>query len=220
MKKPLGLFLLFSLITLLVSGPCSHPRPSDQARILYEEGQGLLSKGRPDAALKRFEASLALSREQDDARGTAHNLNEIGIIHTQKRSFAEARTCFQEAETLYRRLDMAGEISKTLNNRAITFILEKRYGEAASVYHDLLEWDERSGNRLGLAITHTNLGHLYETFLNQPAEAIAAYEKACGLLNELGDRARAGEVRARMERLQTPGGHPPSPHSLEEAPAQ
>lgn len=194
---------LLCLLVLIMA--CAHTsRHTTPAQTLYHEGQALLSEGRPEAARAKFTASLALSGKQNDTKGTAHNLNEIGILHTQAKKFEEARACFQEAEALYRQLSMDAEVSKCLNNRALTFVLEKDYTQALATYEELIAWDETTGNRLGRAITYTNLGTVHETRLNAPEAALEAYEQAFDLLNVLGDATRSEAVRERLERLQNP----------------
>jgi tetratricopeptide (TPR) repeat protein len=199
MRKPLVLVLA----VLPLAMACAHPsRQPTRAQTLYHEGQAFLSQGQPHEARARFSESLALCREQNDPRGIAHNLNEIGILYTQQRRCKEARACFREAEALYRRLGMDAEVSKCLNNRALTFFLEKSYDRAVEAYEGLLAWDESTGNHLGRAITYTNLGALYETRLDDPTGALEAYEKALTLLNALGDASRGETVKERLKRLQ------------------
>ena len=206
MKKHSTIFPLCPIIALLFLVSCTHTaKPPTRAQALYLEGQTLLSEGRPEEALARFSRSLALSREQNDPRGIAHNLNEIGILHTQRQAFDKARTCFLEAEAMYRDLGMEAEVSKSLNNRAMSHVLERDHSSAVDVYEELLEWDEATGNRLGRAITLTNLGQLYEVHLEEPDKALAAYEQALTLLTELGDEGRAATVRDRVERLSSEG---------------
>ncbi len=198
--------LLVFLLALPLAAACAHtPHESSPARTLYQEGQSLLTQGRPVEALDRFRASLDLSREIGDRQGVAHNLNEIGILHTQRRELDAARDCFVEAELIYRGLDMSPEVSKSLNNRAMTYVLDRDFDAALGVYEELLEWDAATGNDLGRAITCTNLGHLYEVHLQQTGKALAAYERALALLTELGDEGRSAALRERVDRLSREG---------------
>ena len=205
MTRTSTLLLVFTFFSF-VTAACTHtpPKPSP-AQALYQEGQALLSQGKPKAARERFRASLARSRETGDRKGVAHNLNEIGILHTQRQAFDKARACFLEAEAIYRDLGMEAEVSKSLNNRAMSHVLERDFPAAVDLYEELLAWDEATGNRLGRAITLTNLGQLYEVHLEAPDKALAAYQRALALLTELGDEGRAATLRDRVERLSSKG---------------
>jgi tetratricopeptide (TPR) repeat protein len=206
MKKQPPIFSLCQIVALLFLASCAHaPEQTTRAQGLYHEGQAFLSEGRLEEAFTRFSESLALSREEHDPKGVAHNLNEIGILQTQRREFDAARACFLEAQAIYRDLDMAPEVSKSLNNLALTHVLDKAYAEAAAVYEKLLAWDVSTGNSLGEAITLTNLGHLYEVHLQQPGKALAAYERALILLTELGEEKRSALLQERVQRFSSEG---------------
>ena len=151
--------------------------------------------------MARFTESLALCRASNDREGKAHNLNEIGILLTQQGRTARARASFREALHIYRSLGKAAGVSKTLNNLAATHVLDKDRTGAVRVYRELLAWDEETGNRLGAAVTHVNLGAMYEMEPCRCDLAALEYGKGLDLLSALGDRRRAADVRRRLERL-------------------
>jgi len=95
----------------------------------------------------KFEKSLSLAREAGFKAGMAHNLNEMAIIHTARGEYAEARELLAEAVEIYKEFNMEPEVSKSLNNVAVTYVKERDFKEAVSRYEELLTWDGKTDNR-------------------------------------------------------------------------
>ena len=131
---------------------------------------------------------MVLAEKTGFEAGVAHNLNELAIIHTNRGEFDAARGELNRALGIYQSLDMKPEVSKTLNNIVQTYIREGRFQAAMEHYQRLLEWDEKSGNRLGVAISLYNMALIYDRHLGDPRRAREAYQRAMAIFNEPGNR--------------------------------
>jgi len=117
----------------------------------------------------------------------AHNLNELAIIHTGKGDTEKAREFLMEALDIYKELNMKPEVSKTLNNIALTYVKDKKFQEAIKWFNELIEWDKKSGNQLGVGITFYNMALIYHKHLGMKKEAKDSLMKALRIFKETGN---------------------------------
>ncbi|MBW1862284.1 MAG: tetratricopeptide repeat protein [Deltaproteobacteria bacterium] len=195
------LFIPFAVLLFFLSSCSFQTIQKREAEILYEKGQTLLSRGHFDEAFEEFEKSLLLSKKAKFMAGVAHNLNEMGIIHTKRGEYIMARKEFNEAMEIYKNLNMEPETSKSLNNIASTYVLYKDFEGAIKRFEELIKWDEKSGNSLGVAITLNNMGLLYEHHLGKNEEAKRRYLQALTIFRELGNKKQIQSVEKSIERL-------------------
>ncbi len=195
--------LFFFIFLLSISLTFCSPRPYQirRAEILYRQGQSLSSKGEYDQALKKFQRSIELAKRAKFKQGIAHNLNEIAIILTARRQYSEARNKLVEALAIYKELKMNPEVSKALNNIALTYLEQHNFSKAIEEYNKLIQWDTKTGNELGVAITLNNLGHVYERYLNLPLEAKEKYIKALKIFEKLGNEKYATAMKRKILRI-------------------
>jgi tetratricopeptide (TPR) repeat protein len=159
-----------------------------RAEALYKRGQVLEAGGRLEEALSKFNDSMALAEKAGFRPGVANNLNEIAIIYTSGGEYEKARALLVKALHIYREMKWNTEVSKTLNNIALTYLKELRFDEAIKAYGDLLAWDHQTGNRLGRLITLNNMGFIYDHYLGDAEKARKSYEGALRIARELGER--------------------------------
>jgi tetratricopeptide (TPR) repeat protein len=184
-SNPYGISLIFFFWILAISCT-SRPFQQQQAQRLYFQGQSLLSQGKTDEAYEKFDQSYQLSEKSDDPTGMAHNLNEKAIIYTARGQYENARKALTQSIEIYKALGMNPEVSKALNNLALTYLREKRFQDSVDRYAVLLEWDRESGNRLGEGIVLNQMGWIYASFLKKPKKAYALYADARDIFKELG----------------------------------
>lgn len=170
-----------------------------QAERFYYEGQFLLSKGKGDVAVRKFEKSMKLAREAGFQAGVANNLNELAIYYTARGEMEKARGYLQESYAIYKEEGLAPEVSKSLNNIASTYMREGRILKAIEQYEKLLEWDRQSGNRLGEGITLYNMGLLYQGYMKQPDKAISHYRQALEIFQALGKEEYIRKLEEKLE---------------------
>jgi tetratricopeptide (TPR) repeat protein len=171
------------------------------AERLYQEGQLLVTRGKNEAAVEKFKKSLALCREINFSAGVAHNLNELAIYYTVQKEYEQARALLDEAISIYRGLEMAAEVSKAMNNMALTYMREGRIQKALERYTELLEWDHQTNNRLGEAITLYNTGSIYEKYLADYKEAQRKYTAALQYFQQLQNEEYARTVEESLARV-------------------
>ena len=193
--------LLFFFVWILILSCTSKPFLQRQAERFYYQGQTLLSQGKTDEAYEKFDQSYELSEKAGDQTGMAHNLNEKAIIYTAKGQYDNARETLQEGIDIYKALGMNPEVSKALNNLALTYLREKRFQEAIQQYEVLLEWDRETGNRLGEAIVLNQMGWIYASFLKDPKKAYALYADARDIFKELGKSEHIHVVEKNIDTL-------------------
>jgi tetratricopeptide (TPR) repeat protein len=192
---------LLSLVGILMLSCTSNAFLRRQAEQFYYRGQALLSQGKLEEAFKNFDQSFTLSERAGDRAGMAHNLNEKAIIYASKSRYGKARQSLGQAIDIYKTLGMNPEVSKALNNMALSYLRERRIKAALDQYGVLLEWDRGTGNRLGEAIVLNQMGWLYAGFLNNPKKAYAMYADARDIFTELGKIEHLKVVEANIATL-------------------
>jgi tetratricopeptide (TPR) repeat protein len=167
-----------------------------RAERLYRQGQFYLAKGDYEKAVKKFGESKSLSEMVGFKAGIANNLNEMGVILTHKREFAQARDLFSQTLTMYKDLEMASEVSKTLNNIALTYEGERNFRKAIQAYEELYEWDNATDNYIGMGLTLSHIGYIYkrhlkdeETAFDTFRESLPHFEKAVDAYWKAGSRS-------------------------------
>ena len=149
----------------------------------------------------KFEESLSLAKKAGSLPGVAHNLNEMAIIYTSRGKYSKGRELLQESLIIYRKATMKPEISKVLNNIAITYIKEHSFTKALDQYTELLQWDRKTENYLGVGITFYNMGLLYEHHIKNIEEAKKNYQHALTTFRKIGNEKYIQLVDKKMSLL-------------------
>lgn len=187
------------------------------AQKLYREGQLAVQRGNLAEAMEKFQAARATAEKEGSREGLASSLHAIALIHAQEGRLRQALEPMNRVLALDRRA--LGEAKRGGAAEATLHALEakvaadlydlarihRKMGDANSTLRRLLEAlgiDERLGREQGAAITHNNIGRLLLA-LDRPDEAQAHYKAALAAFEKLEDEARAKEVRANLEFLET-----------------
>jgi tetratricopeptide (TPR) repeat protein len=194
LKVLLSLFMM----TLLINSCMPRFIQIRRAELLYKKGQTLLSKGKEEEAMLKFEKSLALSKKAGFKAGVAHNSNEMAIIYTARGAYGKARKLLTEAVDIYKEAHMEPEVSKALNNIALTYVRARDFKEAIHQYEALLMWDREKGNHLGEGITLYNMGLIYTQYLGEREEARRRYAEALKIFKKLGNEKYIKVVEKQM----------------------
>ncbi len=184
--RPLISLLVLALLMLPSCSPRSYQLR--RAETLYKRGQAMQAEGRSDEALSKFNDSMALSERAGFRPGVANNLNEIAIIYTSRGEYEKARELLVKAFHIYREMYWKTEVSKSLNNIALTFLKELKFNEAIEAYGDLLAWDHETGNQLGEVIALNNMGFICDRYLSYTEKARKSYEEGLRIARQLGNR--------------------------------
>ena len=195
-KYKIVLFLLLSIFLI----PCCSVRSVQikRAEQRYEKGQYLVSKGEIDKAIVNFNKSISMARGAGYMAGVAHNLNELAIIHTNRREYEKAREMLCEMIRIYKDLNIKPEVSKSLSNMAVTYVREKKFQEAFKWFDELLEWDKETGNELGMGITLYNMALIYHQHLGIDEKATECLDKAMKIFKETGNEKYIRMIQKNM----------------------
>lgn len=202
MKKNISWTVLILFCLLLVVTACATTNgKAKEAEGLYLQGQKLRTVGEYAAALEKFRASYAQAKEAGYAAGMAHNLIEMAMVHSALNEESQARQLLTEAFAIYVQEGMTVEVSRALNNMALTYIREGNYHGAVKQYQELVVWDRRTDNLQGVAITMQNMGRIYEQYLDQPQMARRSYLEALTILRQLGQEDDIQTLEQRLKHL-------------------
>jgi len=166
------------------------PRPSapaDEKRVLAEstsaEAKRLLLRATAEsraAAIRRYEAALALWRGLGDRAEEAQTLTSLGYLYRETRELPKAMECLQQALAIRRSLgDVAGE-AQTLHNLAVAQVSP---AEKRKYYELALERRRAAADRRGEAQTLAGLCALTLS----AAKGIECFDQALGLARGAGD---------------------------------
>jgi tetratricopeptide (TPR) repeat protein len=186
------------VVPLLISACVPRFIQIRRAELLYKEGQALLAQGKGEEAMVQFAKSLALARNTGFKAGVAHNFNEMAIIYTARGAYGKARAMLAEAVDIYKEAQMEPEVSKALNNIALTYVREQDFKEAIHRYEALLIWDRKIENFLGEGITLYNMGLIHEYYLGEREEARERYAEALKIFKKLGNEQYISAVEKQM----------------------
>ena len=197
--KNCKLVILLSVAIFLMTSCAPRFMQIRRAELLYKKGQVYLCEGKQAKAIAKFEESLFLAMKAGFKAGVAHNLNEIAIIHTSSGEYVKARDALARAIEIYGAANMKPEVSKSLNNIAITYVREQDFKEALNRYEELLKWDRKTNNDLGMAITLNNMGMIYEHQLGKRKEAQKRYSEALKIFKQLENERYIKAVEKNMQ---------------------
>jgi predicted ATPase/tRNA A-37 threonylcarbamoyl transferase component Bud32 len=119
-----------------------------RARALFAAG---VLAGEPAAARLFFEEGLRISRELDDRRGIAVDLNALAVRAQEEGDFARSRALLEESLALWRELGDSVAVVRGLSNLANVARLERRFDEALALFHECLSISSQLGDRAGVA---------------------------------------------------------------------
>jgi pentatricopeptide repeat protein len=95
---------------------------------------------------------------------------------------------------------MKPEVSKSLNNMAVTYVREKRFQEAFKWFDELIKWDNKTGNELGVAITLYNMALIYHQHLGMDEKAEECLGKAMKIFKETGNEDYIQRIQKNMRK--------------------
>lgn len=151
---------------------CTRRRDAEAAIPLYEEAVGLAA------------ASGDLQRE-----GSLHN--QLGIVHWERGSYAEALRQYEMALRIFRELGDRVHEGLILNSLGATLFRLLRYEEARTVLEQGLSLNRQTGERLLEAHSLAALGDVYRGMGRLDA-ALEQYTSALELRSAMGDATGEG----------------------------
>jgi len=144
-----------------------------QAQLDLEEGLRFLKEEEIAQAANAFHNALHGFEEEKNDKGIANASDRLGDICTERGDFAQAMNHFQRAFAIA--AAPGDELSMTYMKRKLarTHRSLKQYGEAMTIYADLLD--------------------AYRDF-NNPGGAVQVFEEMAEMYLTMGDRAKAADA--------------------------
>ncbi len=144
-------------LAALLSGGGEVPGPV-RARALNVAGNLARVEGDYDAAVSRYEESLAIRRGLGDTQGIAVSLNNLGVAAKDRGDYPAARSYLDESLGLKRRVGERRSIAVTLNNLGLTANGQGDHAAARAFLEEALETFRDLGDKWGIALALNNLG--------------------------------------------------------------
>jgi predicted ATPase len=139
------------------------------------------------AARMLHEQSLEISRELQDARGTAVSLNAIAVCAQKQGKLEESRSFFEKSLALWKDLGDPVAIARALSNLASVARQQGRLAEARSLFEECLSLSQQLGDRTGAAWALDQQGDVAREQGDVEA-ARRIYEESLSMFREAADR--------------------------------
>ena len=159
------------------------------ASALQTIGHGYFFLSNMSAAEGLFNRALAIRKKAfgENHRAVANNLNDLALVYSSQRKFAEAEKCFKESLAIEEQLGGdKREMATTLNNLARLYWSQGRYGEAESMIKQVLEIDEeaKGPNHPNVATSLSVLAAIYRS-QRKYAEATRTHERELAIMEQV-----------------------------------
>jgi predicted ATPase/RsiW-degrading membrane proteinase PrsW (M82 family) len=180
--------------------------PDVQAKALFADGYAALDPGQYARARQRFEESLAIYRELDDARGAAMCLAQLGWVLATQQEYERAAALSEESVELARRVGDPQIESVAVSGQASGVRQARDYDRARDLHERSLALRRQLGDHRNIANALLNLGRI-EILRGEHERAHALLEEGVAIAREVGDAwsisvgiARLGQLALRKGR--------------------
>jgi tetratricopeptide (TPR) repeat protein len=129
-------------------------------------------------------AALTVARRLGDEEAEACALGDLAGLHFLTGRHSEALALNDRALAVWRRLGRDSWTRRCLNNRGLLLEGLGRYAEAGEALRQSLAYARRLNDPFGEAVTHSNLGNLYEH--TDPRAAIEQHRRSLAIGEETG----------------------------------
>jgi tetratricopeptide (TPR) repeat protein len=185
-----------------------------QARAL--ENLGLIElddRGNAPGARARFEAALALYREEDDEQGIGTVLGNLGDTALAEEHFSEAAALYDDALGHAQKLGNIRDVAATLTSLGMLAFFQGDHGTAIRRYEESLPLWRQLNDVPGTALTLGNLGEALD-HAGDLTRAMALYSECLALSRDLGDRQGVAFAQSHLARIARQDGDPQRAASL------
>ena len=162
--------------------------PALRPRALHAALAMAYMQGDYEAVARYSVELLGLSREVEDALCTAYGWCGLGLVAMDRRDFAEATSCFEEALVLLRRAGEEGVVPVVRIWLGTVALIQGDQDRAVPMFEEGLAQARKRGDRLG---TYNALYNLAQVALARGDHdlAIRMLEEGVTLSEEIGDQA-------------------------------
>jgi tetratricopeptide (TPR) repeat protein len=200
-------FVLLPLVCMVVfscSGLPGKPSPGEQkqenlrqAQKIFLIGKELMDEGKIEEAKKRFEQAFIASEKEGYVQGQLLSLESLAFLDINSGNVEEGLKKLIKALALIDNADNKMQIASLLNLKGTAHASLEQYDKALATYYESLRFDVLSGNIIGTAVTHNNIGKIH--FKSDDMDkAMEHYVKALDVFIRLNDLNRADVVVKNM----------------------
>ena len=207
MHKSSARYTILALICALsisCSGLPGKPTPGEQkqenlrhAQKIFLIGKELMEIGKTEEAKMRFEQAFIASEKEGYVQGQLLSLESLAFLEINSGNVKEGLKIISKAINLIDNADNKIQIASLLNLKGTAHATLEQYDKALDAYYESLRFDVLSGNILGTAVTHNNLGKIHFKSGNMDL-AMEHYVKALDVFVRLNDLSRADVVVKNM----------------------
>ncbi|MGW0419450.1 BTAD domain-containing putative transcriptional regulator [Streptomyces sp. NPDC003015] len=129
-------------------------------------------------------AALTVARRLGDEEAEACALGDLAGLHFLTGRHSEALVLNDQALAIWRRLGRDSWTRRCLNNRGLLLEGLGRYAESGEALRQSLTYSRQLNDPFGEAVTHSNLGNLYEH--TDPRAAIEQHRRSLAIGEEAG----------------------------------
>ena len=160
----------------------------DRASAAANAGGAYIRLARHAEALALLERALALHEEAGNETGISTTLNNIGILHRERKDLTRASETFERALRIAQKREDDKLIAHALTNLAAVAMAAKDYERALEITLEAQELKTRLGDRAGVGGAHVQRAEI----ALRAGDAAKAHEhvgKAIAIAEETGDKA-------------------------------
>ncbi len=139
--------------------------------------------GNYDSALHYYQASLAISKKENNKKQIANTLNNIGLVEWNKGEYGHALNNYLSSLKLFEEINSKKGQANTLSNIGLIYTDLKNFQEALRYHQQALKIREELKDDYGIGVSLTNIGRSYsdlkdtKTALEYSLRAIIVKEK-------------------------------------------
>lgn len=168
--------------------------PEQRGTLLIQRGYGEMKMGAIERGIVDFEQSIQVARDHDHASLLARAQLARGRAQSTQGKFDPALDDYLDAYQICLKINDFFQTAWILGDISYIHALKgNQYAALESCLASLELWEELDSPR-GLASAYVNLGEIYVRF-NQPADALAYYNKALDIFASQDDLEWMGMVR-------------------------
>ena len=148
----------------------------------------------PDKAIALSTQARELAENAGYQLGLAYALKDIGVGYYYKGKYMEALQYYNQSLQVFQYLNDNVNIAKVLSNIGIIYYDQGNDTKALDFYLQSLRHAELSKDKVRILVALNNIGGVYFIKEQTYSEALAYYEKAVPLCEEIGDKEKLGTL--------------------------
>ncbi|MEM9116635.1 MAG: tetratricopeptide repeat protein [Cyanobacteria bacterium P01_F01_bin.56] len=163
--------------------------------VLARQADCLRALGQLEAAAEKYEEAIQESEQLDDFRQVAAGKSNLATVRMDQGRYDEAIAEYNAARTLFEQQNELQTVAVIWHQTGMVYQEAGQFDTAETAYRRSLEIETQIGDRARQADSLTQLGNLYDDYLNRPEEAVTFYRQAADIYVEHGDLRSEGRVR-------------------------